>query len=301
VWRAVPELPEVDHTRRQIEAWWLGRRLRQVEAAAGTPLRATSPADLRNLEGCTLRRVRRLGKHLVLEFSGKGGAQGLHLHLGMSGKLVRRRLGDPAPPFSKVVFGLADRALHFCDARRFGAVQLQPLADLWQLPALAQLGPDAWTAPPTPAWLLARLARVSRPLKVALLDQKLIAGLGNIQVSECLWRARISPFTAACALEAREVAALLRAIRATLAFTLRGLDALGDDADIHYVEEGAASGFKVSGREGLPCRRDGTRIRRAVQAARSTFDCPACQPLKQGLQAGRRKAWSSISVLSARL
>jgi len=269
----MPELPEVDFARRQLERWLKGRRILEVGARSGSPLRRTRPRDLQRLEGRMLRKVTRLGKHLALAFDG---GLGVHLHLGMTGKIVHRPAGAPEPRFSKVRFRLARGEVHFCDSRRFGRFRLLPLSELRGLPEMACLGPDAWSALPEPLELGRLLARTRRPIKVALLDQSLLAGLGNIHAAEALWRAKLSPLARADRLSPGQLRALRKGIHASLAYAMRHMDV--HDGDVQYVEEGAPNPFYVYAREGLPCRRnDRTPIRRAVQAQRSTFYCPYCQ------------------------
>jgi len=271
----MPELPEVDLARRQIERWLVGRRIVEVTARPGTPLRQTRPQDLARLKGRKLRSVTRTGKHLALRFDG---GLGVHLHLGMTGKIVHRRRGAPEPRFSKVCFRLAREEVHFCDSRRFGSFRLLSARALDELPEVCALGPDAWLALPPAADLGKRLARGRRELKVALLDQKILAGLGNIHAAEALWRAKLSPFIRCNALRPAQLRALRKGIHQSLAFAMRHLEVDPVDGDVLYVEEGAPNPFAVYDREGKPCwRRDRTPIRRVVQAQRSTFYCPYCQ------------------------
>ena len=271
----MPELPEVDLARRQLEGWLKGRRLVEVTAHPGTPLWQTKPRDLARLEGHRLQAVTRHGKHLALRFD-RG--LGVHLHLGMTGKVVRRRRGSPEPRFSKVRFRLAREEVHFCDARRFGRFRLLSAKALGELPELRALGPDAWQDLPSVAELRELLSRGRRELKVALLDQSLLAGLGNIHAAEALWRARLSPFIRTNALTIKQVRRLRKGIHDSLAFAMRHLEVDPVAGDVLYVEEGAPNPFAVYDREGKPCRRkDRTPIKRVVQAQRSTFYCPYCQ------------------------
>ncbi len=268
----MPELPEVEHARRQLRAWLVGERLVDVGARPGPPLRQTTPTALARLRGHVLRRVDRRGKHLALRFDGD---LGLYLHLGMTGKLVRRAPGESAPRFSKVVFTTASAEVHFCDSRRFGRVRLLTAKRLAALPELAALGPDAWDELPRVAALHALLAKQRRPLTFALLDQRLLAGLGNLHAVEALWRARLSPLARTEALTRAQVKALRAGIRASLAYGLKELEA--EAGDTHYVEEGGDNPFFVYGRAGQKCRRCGATIARIVQAQRSTYYCPGCQ------------------------
>jgi formamidopyrimidine-DNA glycosylase len=271
----MPELPEVELARGQLERWLKGRTILEATALPGTPLRQTRPEDLSRLKGRKLRRIDRHGKHLSLWFDGD---LAVYLHLGMTGKVVRREPGEPAPRFSRVRLRLAKNEVHFCDARRFGRFRLLTHEELRALPELNALGPDAWLALPSSRELGLRLARGRREIKVALLDQTLLAGVGNIHASEALWRARLSPFVRSNALRPAQLSALRKGIRDSLAQALRTLD-LVRDGDVRYVEEGAPNPFLVYDRAGEPCRRrDHAPIQRVVQAQRSTFYCPHCQP-----------------------
>ncbi len=248
----MPELPEVDLARRQLERWLAGRKIVEVSAHPGTPLRQTKPRDLIRLQGHKLQSVTRRGKHLGLRFD-RGLA--VHLHLGMTGKIVCRERGAPEPRFSKVCFRLARSEVHFCDSRRFGRFRLLSTKALDELPELRALGPDAWLDPPSAVELGRRLSRGRRQLKVALLDQTVVAGLGNIHVVEALWRARLSPLVRANTLNARELEALRKGIHDSLAYAMSHLDLDPVVGDVRYVEEGAPNRFKVYDREGEPCRR----------------------------------------------
>jgi formamidopyrimidine-DNA glycosylase len=271
----MPELPEVDFARRQLERGLKGRKILTVTAHPGTPLRKTRPSDLQKLNGRMLRSVSRTGKHLALQFTG---GLGVHLHLGMTGKVVHRKPGAPEPRFSKVCFRLSHGEVHFCDSRRFGRFQLLPADELEALPELRALGPDAWNELPAPGALGERLAHTRRQLKVVLLDQTVLAGLGNIHAVEALWRARLSPFLRADALKPKQLASLRRGIHESLAFALNHMDVDPVEGDVRYVEEGAVNRFAVYDRERQPCRRkDHTPIERVVQAQRSTYYCPFCQ------------------------
>jgi formamidopyrimidine-DNA glycosylase len=171
--------------------------------------------------------------------------------------------------------------LHYCDMRRFGRLRVVPGARFADVPRIATLGPDPLREGVDAARLHARLARVRLPIKVALLDQTVLAGVGNIQSAEACWRARIDPRRAANSLTRAELARLGRGILASIAYTLaRFKDERADagDGEIVYVEEDRRRNpFKVYGRAALPCPRCGAPIKRIVQAQRSTFFCASCQ------------------------
>jgi formamidopyrimidine-DNA glycosylase len=271
----MPELPEVELARRCLVGWVGHAPLERVWASAGKPLRHTTPAQVAHaLQGHRTLGVERLGKHLLWTLD-HGVA--VHLHLGMTGKLVLRRPGDPAPAHERVGFAVPGRTIHFVDPRRFGRFELVTATRLRELPEEAALGPDALDEPLDARALAARLGATRRPLKVALMDQGLIAGLGNIQVAEALFRARLSPTLRPAKVSPAQWRRLATAIRQSLQQALRS-ETPGAGRDIAYVEEpGSRNPFRVYGHAGEPCPRCKTPIKRTVQAQRSTFYCPSCQ------------------------
>jgi formamidopyrimidine-DNA glycosylase len=195
----------------------------------------------------------------------------------MTGKLVLRRAGEEPPAHERVGFEVGGRTVHFVDPRRFGRFELVSAGKLRELPDVAALGPDALDEPLDAKELAARLGATRRPLKVALMDQSLVAGLGNIQVAEALFRARLSPSVIPAKVTPAQWRRLAAAIQESLRQALR-VEKPGSDRDIAYVEEpGSANPFQVYGHAGDPCPRCRTPIRRSVQAQRSTFHCPRCQ------------------------
>jgi formamidopyrimidine-DNA glycosylase len=278
----MPELPEVEVARRNLRRWTRGRRVRAVESTATSIVGREGRRALPKLAGARFVDVERVGKHLMLTLAQGRQRVGLWSHLGMTGKWLRRSPGLDAPRFSHVRLTLDDgRTLHYCDMRRFGRLRVVPGARFEDEPRIAALGPDPLREGVDAARLHARLERVRLPIKVALLDQTILAGVGNIQSIESCWWARLDPRRPARSLSRAEVARLARAIQASIDFTLAQFDLEGadkGDGEIVYVEEDRdANPFKVYGRAGAPCpRRDGT-IQRIVQAGRSTFFCPACQ------------------------
>jgi formamidopyrimidine-DNA glycosylase len=186
----------------------------------------------------------------------------------------------PAPEkHDHVVLDLDSGArLTFNDARRFGAIDLWPTADLGRHRLLAGLGPEPLGNAFDATTLAARMAGRIAPVKAILLDQRVVAGLGNIYVCEALWRARISPLREAGAVTASEIEALVVAIRAVLLEAIAaGGSSLRDyrqaDGELGYFQHT----FAVYGREGAPCPRGDGEVARVVQSGRSSFFCPACQ------------------------
>jgi formamidopyrimidine-DNA glycosylase len=276
----VPELPEVEIAARNLRAWAGERR---IERARTDPraARIFRPADrsafARAVAGARFVAVDRRGKHLLVTLEDRRGrALGLWSHLGMTGKWVRRGAADPAPPHSRVRLDLDDGyALHYLDPRLFGRLRTVPGADFAGVADIGALGPDPLHDGIDPERLGERLRATRRAVKVTLLDQAVLAGVGNIHASESLFAARIDPRRRGGSLSAGEVGRLARAIAASL---LRGIETQ-EGPEIAYVEEpGAENPFRVYAREGERCPAcRAEEIRRIVQAQRSTFFCPRCQ------------------------
>jgi formamidopyrimidine-DNA glycosylase len=281
----MPELPEVEIAARNLRGWAVGRRVRGVEAPPSPVLRPGSPRGLAAaVTGARVKDVDRVGKNLLLTLSrGRRRASvGIWSHLGMTGKWLRRSPDAPVPRFSRVRLALeGGTVLHYVDMRLFGRLRVVPGAAFAAVPDLAALGPDPLKDGVDARRLHARLARLRLPIKVALLDQRLIAGVGNIQASEACFRARIDPRRPASSLTPAEAGRLARAILASIRYTLARFhaDAADGEADITYVEEKKAPNpFRVYGRAGARCPRGQPGvIRRIVQAGRATFFCDHCQ------------------------
>jgi formamidopyrimidine-DNA glycosylase len=274
----MPELPEVEVARANLARWALGRRITAVEAEPTRVLRPGRPSSLAALVGARLAAVDRTGKALMLRLDGKRGTIGVYSHLGMTGKWLRRRGGEAAR-FSRVRLALDDGwVLHHADLRLFGRFLLVPGARFERLPEVARLGPDPLRDGVDVEALAAALARTRRPIKVALLDQAILAGVGNIQASEALFRARLDPRRPAADLSRPEVRRLSAGVLASIRDTLEAFrqdGALDDRAVVAYVEEGARNPFAVYDREGEPCPRcKRARVARVTLGGRGTFFCP---------------------------
>jgi formamidopyrimidine-DNA glycosylase len=289
----MPELPEVEVAARNLRRWAGGRRVRavRVDRGAARILRPASARALAILMGARLEEVRRRGKNLLLTLTTpKGGPIGVWSHLGMTGKWLRRRTRQPAPRFARVRIDLDDgTSLHYADLRLFGRFRVVPGARFESLPEIEALGPDPLNDGVDVDRLHERLARTRLPIKVAIMDQALLPGIGNIQASEGLFRAGIDPRRPARSLSRAELARVARGLIDSIRFTLNtfarsGAD--GADADIDYVEERQTPNpFLVYGRAGERCPRcrrakredrAGTIVR-VVQAQRGTFFCSRCQ------------------------
>ncbi|HMF41721.1 MAG TPA: DNA-formamidopyrimidine glycosylase [Polyangia bacterium] len=282
----MPELPEVEVAARNLRRWAIGRRVRtvQADARARRILRPAAPRALAALAGARFEDVRRRGKNLLVTLTkGRGGHIGIWSHLGMTGKWLRRRTRDAPPRFARVRIDLDDGVtLHYADMRLFGRFRLVPDARFESLADIAALGPDPLNDGIDVDRLKDRLARTRLPIKVAILDQTLLPGVGNIQASEGLFRAGIDPRRAAKSLSRAELARLARGLLDSIRYTLKTFKQSGADgagSDIEYVEERRiANPSLVYGRAGEPCpRHKRDTIVRIVQAQRATFFCRKCQ------------------------
>ena len=272
----MPELPEVEIARRNLERWLGGAPVTAAEADRTRVFRGADRNAFERLRG-RLAFARRRGKTLMLGFEGN---QGFLCHLGMTGKWVSRATGQ-VEPYSRARLVLAnDTVLHYRDPRLFGRIHPAPADALELLPEVRRLGPDPLLERVDAPRLKAAFGTSRVPLKVALLDQARLAGLGNIHAAEALWRAKLSPFRPAGALTDAEWRRLATAIRASIRFAL----ARESDEEIAYVEEpGTPNPFRVYGRAGERCFRCRGSVQCVRQAGRSTYFCPRCQP-------GRRKS-----------
>ena len=281
----MPELPEVETVMRGLARVLEGRRI--LRAGIGRPdLRWPFPAGLaERLAGARVEGFRRRGKYMLMRLSGGDSAL---IHLGMSGRMVARPAAEGAAPAAAAhehfALETADGVrVGFVDPRRFGCVDLLPTEKEHEHRLLAGLGPEPLEPGFTPAVLHAALRGRRTPLKAALLDQKVVAGLGNIYVSEALFRARLSPLRLASSVAEAEAGRLVPAIRAVLEESIEaGGSSLRDyvraDGELGFFQER----FKVYGREGLPCEEcpgppGCPGVLRAVQAGRATFHCPRLQ------------------------
>lgn len=270
----MPELPEVETTRRGIEPFVLGRRV--VRLLVRNPrLRWRVPAVLgRELAGETIRAVSRRAKYLLIVT----GAGTVILHLGMSGSLRVVPATDPPGKFDHVDIVLDDgRCLRLRDPRRFGAVLWTRAAPLSHK-LLAHLGPEPFDAAFSGAYLHRATRNRARAIRDFLLDSRMVAGIGNIYANEALHAAGIRPTRAAGRLTRADCDALAHTLRATLE---RAIRAGGTTLRDFRASDGNPGYFQLSlavyGREGAPCLRCGTAIRLRRLGSRSAFYCPKCQ------------------------
>lgn len=269
----MPELPEVETTVRGLRPVLVGARLTLVEPHRGD-LRRPFPPDLR--QRLTGARVCALGRRAKYGLIDTDRGDTMIFHLGMSG---RWRV-DPeslGPHDHLVLETEAGRRLALNDPRRFGSVDLWPSADIAAFPPFAAIGPEPLGEDLTAGHLAAVLAGRVAPIKAMLLDQRIVAGLGNIYVCEALHRAGIAPGRPAGQIGEARLARLVTAIHAVLeeaiaagGSTLR--DYARPDGELGYFSKS----FRVYGRAGEPCA-CGHAVQRQSDSGRSTFWCPACQ------------------------
>ncbi|MFT5222921.1 MAG: formamidopyrimidine-DNA glycosylase [Glaciecola sp.] len=263
----MPELPEVESVRRQLEPELVGRTIIEVWVDDHPAQRfhaVPSAAGHRMLD------VRRRGKFLLLTLDED---RELLLHLGMTGSFRF----DVRDKHARAVFELDDgRALVFRDPRRFGRVSVVDLGDHAVSPTLATLGPEPLGDDFTVQGFAAALARTGSTVKAALLGQKIVAGVGNIYADEALWRARIRPTSRRVG--SARAAVLHQALREVIAEAIEREGTTFSDYQMVNGESGRNAAFlQAYGQQGLPCQRCGTEMRKAVVAGRGTTWCPQCQ------------------------
>jgi formamidopyrimidine-DNA glycosylase len=281
----MPELPEVEVLARHLRPVLRGKIIRNIQVNRAKILRPTTERELKRvLIGAKFQKLERRGKYFLFELSSKTAGEKITLlgHLGMTGKMFVVDKDEPLPKHSAVVFELNRGVFVFEDTRYFGRMTLD-------LSSVEKLGPEPWDEKFSPESFADDLKRSRQPIKVKLLDQSLVAGVGNIYASEALFRARISPKLAANKLKLAQVKKLHGTIREVLEEAIAGgstvqlnfgagrTDGLfyfgrAADAENYYEER-----LHVYDRAGQPCVNCQSLVKRIVQAARSTFFCPQCQ------------------------
>jgi formamidopyrimidine-DNA glycosylase len=271
---AMPELPEVETTMRALAARLIGRQITGV-VQRRADLRVPIPERLaERVVGCRLIGFARRAKYIVAHLDDR---HSLLMHLGMSGRLLFG--GPPAGRHEHLTFDFDDgTVLRLVDPRRFGLLDLVPTPRLDSHPRLAGLGLEPLDPGFDGATLAAALAGRHSALKLALMDQRLVVGVGNIYACESLFRARLSPRRRAGDVRLREAERLAAALRAVLS---EAIDAGGSSLRDYVQTDGQLGFFQerfaVYGLDGRPCQVCGRAIRRLVQANRSTFYCARCQ------------------------
>jgi formamidopyrimidine-DNA glycosylase len=268
----VPELPEVDAVRRELDLVMRGVRIRRV-VVRRPDLRQPFPAGFaERLRGRVVRRLTRRAKYLLVELSSR---ETLVVHLGMTGSFRVDGTRDPDPHDHVLIQMSSGAVIAFNDPRRFGVMDLVPSGALDRRAPFARLGPEPLSAAFDGAALAKACAGKRVALKLALLDQRVVAGLGNIYASEALHLARLSPRQRASSIATRDGRPRDAAHRLAAAIKLVLARAIARQAARRYRD----GRFRVYDREGQPChtRRCTGTIVRFVQGGRSTFYCPTCQ------------------------
>jgi formamidopyrimidine-DNA glycosylase len=291
----VPELPEVEVVRSGLERHVAGRTIGSVEVLHPRAIRrhAAGAADFEAAtQGLTVTAAHRRGKYLWLPVAQEGSVaeDALLAHLGMSGQLLLVEPDQPVSPHVRIRFTFTDGGpdLRFTDQRTFGHIMLARGGAVLPAP-IAHIAPDPLEPAYDEAALLARLATRRSGIKRALLDQSLVSGVGNIYADEALWRAGTHWDRLAANLRRADASRLLAAVREVLT---EALTAGGTSFDSLYVNVNGESGYfgrslAVYGREGEPCPRCGTPIRRDPFMNRSAYSCPVCQPRPRSQAGGR--------------
>jgi formamidopyrimidine-DNA glycosylase len=282
----MPELPEVEVLARHLRPLVAGKTVRVVEVRREKVLQPTLPARFkRELAGAKFLGLQRRGKYLLFELRRNRPRKNFFLlgHLGMTGRMFLAPRSEPLPKHAAVVLDLGAKNFIYEDTRYFGRFTLD-------LSAVDKLGPEPWDETLTPEVFHRALKRSRQPVKVKLLDQSLVAGVGNIYASEALFRAGLSPRRAANRLTLAQAEKLLLCVRDVLrqaidcgsTIPLNFAGGKKSDGLFYYGSAGGAGDFYterllVYDRAGQPCANCGAPVRRVVQAARSTFFCARCQ------------------------
>ncbi len=292
----MPELPEVEVVRAGLEQHVVGRTIASVQVLHPRAVRrhTAGPADFEAAaRGLAVTAARRRGKYLWLPVAAgpeSVAEDALLAHLGMSGQLLLGEPDRPVSPHVRIRFTFTDSGpdLRFTDQRTFGHIMLARGGAVLPGP-IAHIAPDPLEPAYDEAALLARLATRQSGIKRALLDQSLVSGVGNIYADEALWRARTHWDRAAANIRRADATRLLADVRAVLT---EALTAGGTSFDSLYVNVNGESGYfgrslAVYGREGEPCPRCGTPIRRDRFMNRSAYSCPVCQARPRSRTGGR--------------
>jgi len=273
----MPELPEVQTVTAELDARLPGRVIAGVEALWERTIGHPAPAEFAAaLPGHRIESVGRRAKYVMIALSG---SDLLVAHLRMTGRITIEPAATPRDPYTRLVLRLdGDDELRFADTRKFGRFYYVPAGESMPLPSFAELGPEPLAEDFTPALLATRIAARKGAIKAALLDQRLVAGLGNIYVDEALFRARIHPRRTLQSLTPDEIERLHEAIVHVLR---RAIGSGGTSFSDYRTTWGQLGSYQeelsVFRKTGAPCPRCGAPIERAVVAGRGTHYCPHCQ------------------------
>ena len=281
----MPELPEVEILARHLAPLLQGKTIRTVDIHRAKVIAPTSTRELRTrLTGAKFLHLQRRGKYLLFDLQRNGAGPFTCLgHLGMTGRMYLQPHAETLPKHAALVLDLGALRFVYEDTRYFGRFTLDTSA-------VAELGPEPLSDAFQPGSFALALRRSSQSIKVKLLDQSLVAGIGNIYATEALFRARISPRRAARSLKSQEFRALHQEVRNVL----QGAIDCGSTIPLDYAGQASRDRLFYFGRaaeapdsyeerlqaydrEGEPCVNCRTPIKRIIQAARSTFFCPKCQ------------------------
>jgi len=286
----MPELPEVETVRRDLEARIIGRRILSCEISPDAPrlVQLVTPAEFcRQLTGRTVAGIRRRGKYLIVDLDD---GRAWVLHRRMSGNVLYRVPADPPDDYARAVFVLDDgHELRWTDLRKFGTMWLVEDATM----VMETLGPEPLEAEFTPGVLVARAGKRSAPIKSVILDQTVLAGMGNLYTDEALHYAKIHPLRPANKLTPddweRLHAGILKALR--MGIEARG-SSLGTTLRDHINVDGVPGEnqhtVRAYGREAQPCLECGAAMRRIKIGGRGSTFCPKCQPAPRGTVASAK-------------
>jgi formamidopyrimidine-DNA glycosylase len=267
----MPELPEVESAVRRLRVAIAGKTIQQVDVLHPALKRRLSIARARTLRDAVITSVERRGKHQLIHLAD---GRVLLAHFRMNGDWAIGLASEPLPRFARAVLVFTDGGrVVLDDSRALSTLDIHPDGAVLNL----GLGPEPSDESLTVDYLRGVFARRRGPIKPVLLDQSIIAGLGNIYAAESLWRAKIDPRAPASSLDDKQISALLAAIRRVI-----------DRATGARYTDDSTTQLDVYGREGKSCRRCRTPIKRVVQAGRSTYFCPGCQLAVRKAPAKRR-------------
>jgi formamidopyrimidine-DNA glycosylase len=259
----MPELPEVEEAMQRLRAAVEGKTIARAKALHPAIMRQFPDATARRLRQQKIDRVERRGKHQLLHLAN---GSIIHAHFRMNGDWLLSTTDVPPDRFTRALIELTDGTrIELNDSRALCALSLHKKGEN----PLPDLGIEANDPGLDAAYLKTALKSRRGPIKPALMDQKVIAGLGNIYAAEALWRAKISPKAVASSISATRLARLVDAIRSVLQAENRPPG--------RYTDEEGRDRFQVYDREGMPCSRCGKAVKRIPQAGRSTYYCPVCQ------------------------
>ena len=259
----MPELPEVEEAMQRLRTAVEGKTIATVRTHHASHKRQLPDATARRLRQQKILRVERRGKHQLLHLEN---GSTLHAHFRMNGDWVMSSTSETLDRFTRASIDLTDGTrIELHDSRALSSIKLHPKGEN----PLPKLGIEANDPALDADYLQAALARKKGPIKVTLMDQAVIAGLGNIYAAEALWRAKISPRAAASSISKARLIKLADAIHTTLVEENR--------APGRYTDTENRERFNVYDREGMSCSRCGSKIKRIPQGGRSTYFCPKCQ------------------------